>query len=168
MKQGDPSWWLFGRDDDRQWALDFLEKFRTGADISANELVFYLAAIERLAKDEYPKAAHRPKEPINFWIALRYELRVQSGIAGKRAASETAELAAVSSSTVQSHARTWRQEVGSYVSASWDRLPQDLRAGVTESDHRESLIKFADRQISSQRDRRKKASARGRKKSRSS
>lgn len=168
MKQTRPAWWLFGRDDDRRWTLDFLEKFRTGVDLTPDELLFYLAAAERLAKDEYSTEANRPRESKTFWIGCHYILRVQSGIPNKRAAAETAALAQLSSSTVQSHARAWREAVASCVSASWNRLPPRLRALVTESDHRDSLIKFAGRQIRSLHGPRKKASARGRKKSRTS
>jgi len=147
-------WWIFGREDDRRWALEFIQKFRGAEELTAEELAFYLGALERLARDEYPRLKNRPKKPINFWLALYYDLSIRSGKAPKKAAGETAALAGLDKNTVQGHARQYKQSLAAYIEHSWARLPSEIRDNVSKQAFHEALIRAAAHRVFGLRSRR--------------
>ena len=67
----EPSWWNYvgGREADAMWAKVYVALRREGREISAQDLAFYLAAIERLAAGAYPRKKGHPGNRVNFWIS---------------------------------------------------------------------------------------------------
>jgi hypothetical protein len=128
-----PSWWQYvgGLDADSGWAREFAAAVEQESELPARHRKFYVAAIKRLAAQTYPRPAHRPADPVNFWLACHYRLGMVLN-APKAAANDTAQVAAAAGiaaghdyKSVQRHARKLKRPVAEFLSAIVNQVPKD-------------------------------------------